>query len=168
MASRKGLSKRLVNTAYHEAGHVVARHYLHLPFRYATIVPGEDSLGHVLGAKLPKSFQPDINNDLKTRTKIEKMIMSYYAGHAAEFIFTGRHNWKGAIHDNHIIIDLVDYYCGNPQEIELFLDRMWLRTIVWLKQPAHWLAVEAVVKGLLKKKRLDEREVENYIRRVAK
>lgn len=42
--------EREQETAYHEAGHVVAHHVLGLPFEYVTIVPDEDSEGHIIDA----------------------------------------------------------------------------------------------------------------------
>jgi len=38
----------LIHAACHEAGHAVIGHVLKLPCHGATIVPDEDSLGHVL------------------------------------------------------------------------------------------------------------------------
>lgn len=40
--------EREKETAYHEAGHVVAHHVLGLPFEYVTIVPDQDSEGHII------------------------------------------------------------------------------------------------------------------------
>ncbi len=41
-------------TAHHEGGHAVVAWRLAIPFRYATIVPEEESLGHVLFNRLPR------------------------------------------------------------------------------------------------------------------
>jgi ATP-dependent Zn protease len=35
-------SKQLIATAYHEAGHAVIYHLLHIPFSYVTIIPNEE------------------------------------------------------------------------------------------------------------------------------
>lgn len=35
-------------TAYHEAGHVAARLYYQHPFKYVTITPNNEALGHVM------------------------------------------------------------------------------------------------------------------------
>ena len=43
-------------TAYHEAGHAVARCLFRFPFRYVSIREGKDSLGHVYGNGLPKKY----------------------------------------------------------------------------------------------------------------
>lgn len=40
-------SKKLVSTAYHEAGHAAAHIILEIPFKKVTIIPEENSLGHV-------------------------------------------------------------------------------------------------------------------------
>jgi hypothetical protein len=70
--------------AYHEAGHVVACFLLKRRFRYATIEPDEDSLGHVLETRLPVSFRPDIDSGPRARAVTEKIIVSLFAGEAAE------------------------------------------------------------------------------------
>jgi ATP-dependent Zn protease len=41
-------TKREEATAYHEAGHAVIAVAVRRPFRYVTISPSEDALGHVL------------------------------------------------------------------------------------------------------------------------
>jgi len=158
--------KRFKKTAHHEAGHAVARHFLHLPYRYVTIESDEESLGHVERFPYPKSFCPDIDSEnYRVRKRIEKEIIASFAGHAAEFILSKRKNWKGARQDNHETVDLALYYCGgSTEEAGAFLDWMWLRTIGWIKNPLRWMCVKKVAKELLEKHKLKATEVRKIIK----
>ena len=81
--------KRLEATTYHEAGHAVAAYLLKQPIRYVTVLPGEDgSLGHCAYAPPGEGFRPDVNVDMRTRARLEAMIMTAYAGAAAQVMST--------------------------------------------------------------------------------
>ena len=158
----------LKSTAYHEAGHAVAHYFLHLPFKYLTIEPEKDSLGHVKRFPHPKSFQPDIGGDIKTLNRIEKNIVAYYAGNATEFILNRKLNKIVAGPDEQNAMELAMYYCGGQKETDAFLNWMWERTINWLNNPSfHWDAVEALAQELLKKRRLTSKEAKQIIIKTA-
>ena len=155
---------RLKSTAYHEAGHAVACYFLHFPFKYLTIEPEKDTLGHVKRFPHPKSFHPDYEGDTKTLNRIEKNIITSYSGSAAEFILTGKYNSGGGT-DSQYARELADHYCGGPEETEAFLKWMWERTINWVQNPDfHWDAVEALAQELLKKSRLTSKEAKQIIK----
>jgi ATP-dependent Zn protease len=48
------MARRLDFTAYHEAGHGVVAWRESVPFKYISIVPTEDSLGHVFASSHAK------------------------------------------------------------------------------------------------------------------
>ena len=157
-------NSRLKRTAYHEAGHAVACYFLHLPFKYVTIEPEGDTLGHLKPFPSPKSFNPEIDDEIKTLIRIEKNIITYYAGKAVEFILTKKSN-KIVGSDDQNAWDLACYYCGGPEETEAFLKWMWERTINWVQNPDfHWDAVEALAQELLKKSRLTSKEARQIIK----
>jgi len=86
------VKKSLGATAHHEAGHAVAAWRLEIPFRYATIIPHEDSLGHVLFNRFPKwcdeeseRYQPG-----RARLWVERRVRVYCAGQIAEAMYHGR------------------------------------------------------------------------------
>jgi ATP-dependent Zn protease len=81
--SRKRTTK-LERTAYHEAGHVVAHYVLRIGFRYVTIIPSGDYLGHVKGCPYGKNFRPYIEVTLRMRDRLEKEIVIFFAGNEAE------------------------------------------------------------------------------------
>lgn len=155
---------RLKKTAYHEAGHAVAYYFLHLPFKYVTIEPEEDSLGHLQPFPPPKSFHPDYNSDTKAQKRIEKEVTAYYAGNAAVFILTGKYD-KGGTRDGQYAMDLADYDSGGPEETDAFLNWMWERTINWMQNPSYmWDAVETLAQELLKKRSLTSKEAKQIIK----
>jgi len=78
------ITKRLRTTAYHEAGHAVAAWWLFLKFRYVTIKPDGDTLGHVKFNRSPKWFSPDIDKSDRVRLFAERHIISSFAGQIAE------------------------------------------------------------------------------------
>lgn len=151
-------------TAYHEAGHAIACHFLHMPFNYVSIKSGEDFLGRVVRFPHPEPFNPDIDSESsRARIRIEKSIMISCAGHAAELNLTGRRNWVGSSYDNQKASELAMYFCGSERQTGAFMDWMWIRIIDWIKQPLHWIAVEAVAEELVKSKQLKAMEVRAII-----
>lgn len=159
----------LKKTAYHEAGHAVAHHYLFLSFKYVSIIPDEQegTLGHVQ-SKYPESFRPDFEISNRNRLRLEREIMACLAGHAAEIIYSGHENWVGASQDNHLAIHLALYVTKSNEEIEAFIKWMQIRTMELLKNPIKWLVVESVAEELLKNKRLKAKDVKRIISVVVK
>lgn len=155
---------RLHATAYHEAGHAVARFLLGLPFKNVTVIPTEDYLGHVKPYSLPKSFKPDIDlGNLKIRLRLEKEIMASLAGHAAERRFSGRRNFSGSDHDYRYVVDLAMYVGGSSKQTETFMKWMQIRTDEWVDSQGFQRAVKVVADELVKKKQLSCEEVRNIL-----
>jgi hypothetical protein len=72
--------RHLEHIAHHEAGHVVAAVAFRKSFRYVTIEPDNDSLGHIMFQKWDASFRPDICGDLHTRVLCENSAIISLAG----------------------------------------------------------------------------------------
>jgi len=159
LQSLKKIPKRKVKTAYHEAGHAVARVRLGLPIRKVTIVEKDDSYGHV-AFQYPKWFKPDtMELTPSRRIKIENEIIAGLAGHAAELIYSGRNNWSGSSSDMDRLVDLALYVTGSEAQLNAYLNWLQIRTIDFLRAPLNWLAVENVAQELLKKGSLSAKEV---------
>jgi Peptidase family M41 len=116
--------------AYHEAGHAVAAVLEHRRFRYVTIVPDtvEGTLGHCLYAPWPAGVQPERGEDGRVEGRIRAAIITLYAGHAAEALFTGRNNWRGSASDRHAASQLATYVTGSTEEQRAYLRWLWIHT----------------------------------------
>jgi hypothetical protein len=140
--------KSLEATAYHEAGHAIARWWLGLRFKEASIIPNsaEGTLGHVLGSGLPKWFNPATqDHQPRMRLQAEKQIVTLFAGQIAEQNFLGRRpNRNTYHHDNHCAVDLASYF-HEGETLEAFLKYLFLRSrdLVDLRwQEIGWVAEE--------------------------
>src|ERR1700756_1909637 len=85
MASKGGA--QLAATAFHEAGHAFMAWRQGVPVYKATIIPGDDTLGHVRHGKV--LFKGDwkdlaIGDSDRTRMRAERLIMICLAGPEAQ------------------------------------------------------------------------------------
>lgn len=107
-------SRRLQRIACHDAGHAVIALRARMPFKYVTIIPHGNAAGHLMGdlsAWIPK---PDVDEQRKVTSWIERRIEVLLAGHAAEAHFTGRNNWVCSSHDHDSAFGLASLiYHGN-------------------------------------------------------
>ena len=88
--------RHLEHIAHHEAGHAVAAVAFRKSFRYVTIEPDNDSLGHIMFQKWDASFRPDICGDLHTRVLCENSAIISLAGPSAGAHFCRREKWRCA------------------------------------------------------------------------
>jgi ATP-dependent Zn protease len=156
--------RRLEATAYHEAGHAVSSWELRVPFRWITIIPESDSLGHIRHREWPVSFQPDINSDRRTRDRMEARVITLFAGPAAEMKFTGRRNHIGAQSDYGCADNLASYFCGSNEELEAYLGWLRARAENLIVQPHRWHAVQMLVKTLMERRRVSDIQSRKIIR----
>jgi hypothetical protein len=91
--------RHLEHIAHHEAGHAVAAVAFRKSFRYVTIEPDNDSLGHIMFQKWDASFRPDICGDLHTRVLCENSAIISLAGPSAGAHFCRREKWRCADSD---------------------------------------------------------------------
>lgn len=161
----KNKLSRLEKTAYHEAGHAIAYHFLNISFTKVTIEESKDSYGVAVRKGFSEKYDPEVNeSNLKNRIIMEKDIIACMAGEAAEVLLTGRRNLVGASQDYHRAINHASYYIGNNRELEVYIKYMQIRTVNWISQPLHKLALKAVVEKLLVKKTLKVFEVRKIIK----
>lgn len=163
-------SSMLERTAYHEAGHAVARHELGMAIREVSIIPNvkEKRLGYVSYYPQP-SFQPEFDSSPKTLALVQKQIMFCYAGVVAEALFCGRHDWRGAGADMDTAEDLAMCVVGENKEFEAYMRWLKIRTRNLMASPIVWVKVEAVAQTLLERKRLSGKETKQIIvERMAK
>lgn len=147
--------KRIEVTAYHEAGHAVADLALGRAFRYVTIEPDEDSLGHCMGVAYRggQRLEMDVyEGNNRARDWIERRVKTLLAGAIAERRFTGRNSSAGGWSDDRIAIDLLSHLCGTETfEIDAYLDLLIIRTRALLSVPHRWMAIQRLAAQLLDK-----------------
>jgi hypothetical protein len=144
----------------------VAHFIQRVGFRYVTIIPSGDTLGHVKNYPFGKSFQPDVEVTLRMRDRLEKEIVIYYAGNEAEKKFCGRYNHWGSNGDFHSLVDLASYVAGGEEALEAYLKWLQLATRDMIARAENWLAVQKVAEALLEKKKLTSEEAKAIIRKA--
>lgn len=160
---RETRKARLEQVAYHEAGHAVVARWLHLKFKMVTIVPGEDSLGHLLHVPTPRSENPELNpwTD-RMRLQMERYAMCALAGVAAQRRLrpSSVRSYHGSV-DYANVVKRLDCFAGDDKEITLWARLLAhrVRNLIALR----WPAVEAVAAALLERKRLTGDEVRDVI-----
>jgi len=181
--------KRLTATAYHEAGHVVARLLLRRPFRYVEIgMPTGELEGIVKGLPLPSSYHPHVETGGRMRTLVEKEIVILYAGPEAELhwrrpgaarlakmpklglrLDDGKVVWVDAPFPDAMVGQLADSLNDDDHRMSLeekgaYLKWLQVRARDLIREPEHWSMVETIAKALLKHTRLSYAEVRRVIR----
>jgi Peptidase family M41 len=152
--------RKIEATAHHEAGHAVVAWSLGIPLRHATIIPDEDSIGHVLFHKLPKwceensrSYSPD-----RARIFMEKRIQINLAGQIAEKVFRGRrpNRYSHRSDDDHSV-DIAIRFAGTGEIATAWLHWLFLNTRARVE--LNWKQIQAVASELVKHRRLSNTEV---------
>jgi hypothetical protein len=156
--------RKLKRVAYHEAGHAVVALSLRRRFRYVTIVPKDNSLGHVLKTAKPESIEPDCDASPRVDRWIEREVMVIMAGSLAEEVFTGLHNPIGASSDYEAVINCATQVEPDPIVCEKYLGYLWAKMEAHVRQPETWVQIEALAKALLNGRRLGIGEVREICR----
>jgi hypothetical protein len=158
--------RKLEAVAHHESGHAVACIQWERPFKYVTIIPGEDSLGAIHLPDFPKMVHHlDIEVSQQAERWINREVLIRMAGSASEGYFTGRHNWRGAAQD----MDTASYfgdrlYPTGTKVHDKYLGFMFERAKAFITAPERWFLVEAVATRLLERRKLSSRAVREIIR----
>ncbi len=151
------ISERTKN-AYHETGHALLAHLEGVPFKYVTIKPDEDSLGHVLLIPYSAKFRPDLGTNAAVRKRIESLVMVDFAGKCAEELHAKGRVRKGFMGDFHDAVNLASHIHSDERVLSAYLDYLWARTDATLKTAPNWKAVEALAAMLLAKETVTGRE----------
>jgi hypothetical protein len=157
-------AKQSRETAYHEAGHAVARCRLRLPIKKVSIEENEDYQGIVLPGPLADSIDPESGNDLRTRDRLEKEIITCYAGIAAERRVNRRTPGWHAEADMELAVDWALYQHGGGPVVDAYLRYLRIRTDDYITSPLWWPAIEAVASALLDRQTLSGRDVRAVLR----
>jgi ATP-dependent Zn protease len=162
---KKKESKEEASTAYHESGHAIVSRitWPKLALRHVTIIPTAEkgTLGHCLGRKFGKSFQPDVELTNKTRDRLEAQIMSLLAGKIAEEKFTGTKS-KGSAYDLMTAASFASNM-GDGKVLSTYLDYLSARTEDLVYRPIYWKCVTALAKKLVNERKVSGKDVDNLI-----
>lgn len=166
MAQKKKRYSRLERTAYHEAGHAVMSFIRKRRFKYVTIIPEKDSLGHILH-KPWSNFDPEVNDDARTSKKIETEALVSLSGHAVESLLTGKTMWQCASWqgDRHNAIDILSYSFPEGEELGAYFTWLFIHAKNILKQPLHWKAVQYLADELLIHKKIGYKKAREIIKK---
>lgn len=143
-------TKRQWETAYHEAGHAVAAHLLEVRYKYVTIIPDEDSSGHLRPFALGKG----IEYSLRARQRLEPRIMAALAGPIAAATYRGRQNHRAAASDDHQVTQLAMALTGSSGECEAYIRWLTIRIRDMLTTETAWWMVEALAAALIERKHI--------------
>lgn len=160
-ASKKAARERrkLEATAYHEAGHAVACIVLEHPFLSATIIATDETLGSITKRPVPPSITREDELTHRSRRWIEREILCWLAGLAAEQRWTGRNNWRGARSDISWVVELGAFlHQAGTKVLDKYLDYMIERARDLVSAPQNWLRIEALATALLERRTLSARE----------
>lgn len=142
-------SKEDLAAAYHEAGHALLHFYFDRSFKHIQVGEDEESLGMVLGRRLPKWLQTaDIEVTPRIKDKLEKRIKCLLAGRIAEKIFTRVNNREGANYDMHIVSQFADYLV-HPKAMASFIRYLEIETEEFLKLPQHKFTMQQLALAVL-------------------
>jgi len=133
-------------------------------FSYVTIDPSEDWLGSVCGHKVSKCFRPDVDGWGGTRSVAERILMVLVAGDVAESRLERRQSRPGSSDDLVKAFELASRICGSDEEVEAYLNWLYIRIGCLLEIEYHWKAVEAVAAALLTRKRIGYRKARSIVK----
>jgi hypothetical protein len=147
-------TKRLLATAYHEAGHAVMHWRLGRPIKTVTIIPHGDSSGVcVSGRSLLRSKNGELNTSARCLPNIENEVMILLAGAIAHRIHrkSGFRNYV-ADSDWGKAADVALRVNGSGEIATAWLKWLELRTRVRVK--SLWPRITAVADALMEKQTL--------------
>lgn len=189
----KNYSHGLKETAYHEAGHLVADIiFKHNP-HHASIIPDENFSGVVKSKTKIKNFNPyphpekkdevekvkeyrkmgliSVYDDtIKSRKTIRRLIISGLAGYEAELKFNPKIDSRCSNFDLERVFDLLEIggYCVRMLEDNSIyypvLSKLHNETKKFVEK--YWSVIEEVAQFLLKNKELNEEDIEKLSQKI--
>lgn len=156
-------SLSLKATAYHEAGHAVADHFLNHRIKRVTIVPSktENYVGCAF-AKMGSVKGIDSEVTARLERTAYRRIVAALAGICAQRLFNPRtcRNYHGS-EDYKQAISLAGHILTGENEMEPFLKWMEVRTENLLRN--KWKAVELLAEELLRRREIKGDEAHEII-----
>jgi ATP-dependent Zn protease len=163
------MDKKLVRTAYHEAGHAIASHMMGGGTRRVTIKPNAHSLGCHTGRlfwtkseQLAKECSDRHEfGATKALRKCTNQSMIKLAGMYAEKKYTGRFNRVGASADLDAHHDLIDRLLPDDKERQFFDRWVCRRTEMFVEN--NWRRIEVIAQALCERTTLKGDEIRDVL-----
>lgn len=142
--------KKLLATAFHEAGHAVMAYLVRRRIKRVSIEPDEKegSLGHVENWRL--RIRPDIRSNPYTNERLDDAVKISLAGGIAEAIYTGRKNHVGATGDYRNASDYAMHRCGSAEQAVAYLRWQSVCARQIMENPRYWKGVKVLAEALMK------------------
>ena len=143
-------TKKLESTAYHEAGHAVAAHWLGIRTKHLSILPDDDSEGRHAHVPYFSGMHPDYDSSPRMQRRFENMVLVCLAGPAAQQRFNPHgFRYSHGSHDRREAVDLLNYLVGSQQELQAYYNLIDIRARAFVNGAYHWKSIEALANALL-------------------
>ncbi len=163
-SSETTFSRKLMATAYHEAGHAVVGYDLRQRLRKVSIIPNETSAGRCAFAGFGPKFNPEADVSWRVRTRLERSIIVSLAGPEAERVFRGRRNNVGAAGDFSDAVDYASYLVSTDEELETYVAWLQVRAKLAVENEIAWARISGLVEALLTSRELTARRAREIIK----
>lgn len=158
-------AKRIIATAYHEAGHAVAARILGARVDKVSIVPDENYSGHVLHENLLRGLNLECDNSNRVRLRIERKVKISLAGPEAQRHFSSR-SWQHyhGQRDHENVIDFLSCVTRSDEELRAYCRLLEIQTRQLVTQPFIWSQIGSLAEKLLKAKVLTGKQVKEFLK----
>ena len=161
-------SKRDAATAYHEAGHAVVASCLGRRVQGATVVPNDESVGHIkIESEKPSTVAAIVQGDRwrPSRLQAEKRVMVLQAGGVAQRWYNSYsvRRWHSQ-NDVNKCVDILRAYAPDEKKQDVMPHYRLLHNWTTHLIMQHWHEVEAVAKALLEHRKLSGTQICDVIR----
>ena len=147
----------LTRVAYHEAGHAVANFFFGRSVKSITIKATEKSGGKTI---LHRAKPADIRTTRRPRYYVEREIICYFAGSAAEEHYFPDMDCAEkftSFNDFKMACGLAEQFCPRPPEAEAYWKWLYERTVTFISSEPYWSAVSSIANALMTHKTVSGR-----------
>lgn len=163
---RKPVPSALTLAAYHEAGHAVMCHLMHLRIKAISIGIGELDGGEIIHENPFHGTHGSTSDGTGTGLQVEKTVMLCLAGPLAQEKYAPRRksrDYGGTLDvDAALILTMRFFHSRRTAAAYLNFAREWVRQR--LDEPRIWASVERLARALLQQRQISGRQAEAIVR----
>jgi len=147
----------LKRACFHESGHGVTQYLLGCELTGIKVNPVNKS------GKCSRDCRPYIGLEIPSLriAEIEREVLIFCGGAAAEWILTGVQDWDHQSSDYRHAVDILTPICEDEEEISAYIELMLVRARNFLNTPQHWRATVDLANSLIWLNDNDESWCEN-------